>query len=184
MAERYALLVVGDAGVDHLGVAGTEDTLADLEEELGLGGIVHCYARPLRFAILVVDERAGEDMLELSCDGGALDDLLEAGGVDIMLDLHSVGLPVGVDHPEPFPHALVQFDVLAELLELLATQGYVILLRLVEHQFHVREDIAGILAGSEFVGHLPESFGSGLHGLDEAEFLHIARREGSVKVID
>ena len=123
-------------------------------------------------------------MLEFIRDGGALYDLLQAGGIDVMLDLDTVRFAVFVDQPEPAADAFVEFDVLAELLELLATEGDVVLLRFVEHQLHVGQDIAGILAAGDVVTLGPELLRSLSYGLDESEFLHIARRQRAVEVVD
>ena len=72
------LLVLGHAVVDLLVVMGAEYPLAYLEDELGLGSVVHGYTRPDSLTGLVVDVGAGEYVLELGGDGGALDDFLQA----------------------------------------------------------------------------------------------------------
>ena len=79
VGERDALLVVRDGGVDELVVPGAEDALVDLEKVLGLAGVVHGDSRPDGFPLLVIDETAGEDVLEFSGYRAALDDFLEPG---------------------------------------------------------------------------------------------------------
>ena len=74
--------------------------------------------------------------------------------------------------------------MLAELLELLAAEGYVVLPGLVEHEFHVGEYVAGILAAGYAVTLGPELLGSLSDGLYETELLHVAWRESSVEVVD
>ena len=84
-----SLLVLGDTLVDHLVVVGAEYSLVDFEYVLGLGRVVDGDSRPFGLAVLVVHVGAGENVLELLGYRAALDDLLEAGGVDVMLDLHA-----------------------------------------------------------------------------------------------
>ena len=182
--ERDAFLVLGHRFVDLLVVAGAEDALADLEEELRLGGVVHGDARPFRLAVGVVDEGAGEDVLELVGDRTALDDLLEAGRIDVVLDPHAVRLAVAVDQAEPFAHAVEQLDVLPEALEVLAAELDAVALRLVEHQLHIGKDVGRVLADGDAVAHPPEFLGRLADGLDEAELLHVARREGAVIIVN
>ena len=54
--ERNPLDVLGLALVDLLVVPDAEDTLVDLEEELGLRRIVHCYSRPFCLSFLIIYE--------------------------------------------------------------------------------------------------------------------------------
>ena len=56
-------------------------------------------------------------------------------------------------------------------------------LSLVEHEFHIREDVGGVLADGDAVAHPPEFVGRLADGLDETELLHVARRQRSVKIV-
>ena len=123
-------------------------------------------------------------MLEFAGDGGALDDFLQAGGVDVVLDLHPVRGAVLVDVPEPVADAVEEFDVRPVAVEVTAGQLDPVLLRLVVHQFHVGEDVGGVLPPGDAVALGPELLGRLVDGLDETEFLHVAGRQGSVEIVD
>ena len=79
MRERDPLVVFGLAFVDLLVVAYAEDALVDLEEELGLGGVVDSDSGPLGFPFFIIYERSGEDSLEFLSDRSTFDHLGQAG---------------------------------------------------------------------------------------------------------
>ena len=123
-------------------------------------------------------------MLELPGDGRALDNLFQAGGIDVMLDDHPVLLAIGIHVAEPLPHALVQLDIRAIPAESFPGEPDSVLAGLVVHQFHVGQDVGGVLADGDTVALGPEFLRRLADGLDKPELLHIARREGSVEVVD
>ena len=145
---------------------------------------MRCNARPNRLAVLIVNERSGEDVTELLGDWGTLDNLLEAAGIDVVLHLHALSAAVLVDESEPLPHALEKHHVLAELAEGLTAQADALATGLIVHHFHIRKHIGCILTHCELVGHIPKLLRRCANRLDESELLHIARRKGSVEVID
>ena len=73
MREWNPLVIFCLTFVHLLVVPDTENSLVDLEEELGLGCIVHCYSRPLCLPFLIIYEGACEYAFELSGDFRALD---------------------------------------------------------------------------------------------------------------
>ena len=56
---------------------------------------------------------------------------------------------------EPFLHSFEELDVAAELAEVAPPELDAVLLRLVEHHLHIREDVARVLADSEAVAPPP-----------------------------
>ena len=123
-------------------------------------------------------------MLEFPRNGGALDYLVQAGRIDIMLNDYAVLLPVFIDVAEPFPHAFVQLDIGPVALEVLPGELDAVLAGFVVHQLHVRQDVGCILADGDPVALGPEFLRRLADGLDEAELLHITGRKGSVEVVD
>ena len=101
-----------------------------------------------------------------------------------MLDLHAFDFTISIDQSKPILHSFEQFDRLSELLEILSSELDACLLRLVEHQLHIAEDIARVLVESDLITFLPELLGLLSDGLDESELLHVSRRECAVKVVD
>ena len=101
-----------------------------------------------------------------------------------MFDDHAVAAAVVIDQGEPVRNALVQFDVFTERDERVAGQGDALFLSLVDHQFHVGKDAADFLSVRHGVALAPELLGCLPDGLDEAELLHVSRRQGPVKVVD
>lgn len=184
LRERNPLLVLCHTLIDLLGVPRTEDTFIYLEYELCLGGVVHSDARPLGLSLGVIQERARENVLELLGERTALDDLLETGGVDVVLHLYALAASIFIDKIKPALEPLEKLYVLSEFLELAALEPDALGSRLVEHQLHVGEDVARVLSGSDAVAYVPELFRRLADGLDESEFLHIARGQCPVKVVD
>ena len=101
-----------------------------------------------------------------------------------MLHLDPSHLPVEIDEAEPLLHAREKLDSGAEHFQLIPFQAHTPGLCLVEHQLHVSQYVAGILPLGDTVAHLPELCRSLADCLDESEFLHVARGEGSVEVVD
>lgn len=184
LRERNPLLVFRHTLIDLLGVPRAEDTFIYLEYELCLGGVVHSDARPLGLSFGVIQERARENVLELLGERTALDDLLETGGVDVVLHLYALAASIFIDKIKPALEPLEKLYVLSEFLELAALEPDALGSRLVEHQLHVGEDVARVLSGSDAVAYVPEFFRRLADGLDESEFLHIARGQCPVKVVD
>ena len=85
---------------------------------------------------------------------------------------------------EPFHDTREQFDFFSEFLEILFSQGYAGFSGLIEHEFHIGEDIAGILPFGYLVTHSPEFFRSLSYRLDKTEFLHVPGRKCPVEVVD
>ena len=184
MAEGDGFLVFLLALVDARVVADIHDALGDLEEELRLGGVVHGHSRPDGHAAFVVPERAGENLLELFGDGGAFDELGLPRRIDVVLHLHAVAPAVFVDQGKPLAYAGIEFDALAEGDEGFAGEGDALGTGLVDHQLHIGEDAAHLLPFGHRVALAPELLGRLPDGLDEAELLHVARRERSVEIVD
>ena len=90
LRERDTLLVLRHALIHLLGIPCTENALVYLEDELRLGSVVDRDSRPLRLAFLVIDEGTGENMLELLGYRAALDNLFQAGRIDVVLHLHAM----------------------------------------------------------------------------------------------
>ena len=101
-----------------------------------------------------------------------------------MLYAHIMILPILVHQREPFLHSLEQLYVTSERLEILLAQADAALVSLVEHQFHIRKDIGGILTFGNDVAQRPEFGGSLPYRLDKPEFLHVAGRKSPVKVVN
>ena len=182
--EGYPFLVLGLAFVDQLVVPDAEYALVYLEEELGLGRVVHRHPGPYRFAVLIVEEGTGENALEFPGDRGALDYLCKPGRVDVVFHRHSVLLAVAFGQLEPFLYSAEEFHLPSEILEVLLSQPDTLVAGLVEHQLHIAEYVACILVDGNLVTHLPELLRTLFYCLYEAEFLHIARRECSVEVVN
>ena len=123
-------------------------------------------------------------MLEFLGNGGALDNLREAGGIDVMLHNHALFPAVGIHMGEPFPHAFVELDIGPVAVEILAGELDAHLPGLVMHHFHVGKDVRSILADGNAVALGPELFRSLADSLDETEFLHVSRRQGAVEVVN
>ena len=183
MRKRDSLVFLKLAFVDELVVPDAEYSFVDLEDELGLGGVVHCHSWPHGVPFFVIKERTGEDAFEFLRDGGALDHFRKSGGVYVMFDDDSVFFPVFIDETEPFLNALEKFYPFSEAFELAPFQAYSCFLGFVEHQLHVAEDVAGILACGDLVAHSPELRRAFADRLYEAELLHVPRRQRAVEVI-
>ena len=182
--ERDALVVLGLAFVDLLVVSDTENAFVDLEEELGLGSVVNRYSRPLGLSVFIIYERACEYPFELFRYVGSLDHFCQSGRIDVMFYLHSPLLSVCIHETEPFADSVEEFDRCSEPFEVVASKLDSGLAGFVEHKFHIAEDIAGILSHCNIVTFLPELLRLLSDGLDESEFLHVARRQCAVKIID
>lgn len=184
LRERDAFLVFRDTFIDLVSVPRAENSLVDFEDELRLGRVVNSDSRPFSLALGVVDECACENVLELFGDRATFDDFLKSGGIDVMLDPHPSALSVFIDKVEPRSHALEEFDILSEFLELAAFQLDIILLGLIYHQFHVGQDIARILSCRDAVTHFPEFLRRLAYGLDESELLHVSRGKRAVEIVN
>ena len=101
-----------------------------------------------------------------------------------MFNLHATSPSVQIYEVEPVLNPLKQLYAFPEFLEIAPAQLDASLTGLVEHQFHVGEDVAGILAYCYFITFLPEFSRLLANCLDESEFLHVSRRKSAVKIID
>ena len=72
MRERNPLIVLCLTFVHLLVVPYAENSLIDLEQELGLGGIIDCNSRPLGFSLLIIYEGACKYTLEFLGNFGSL----------------------------------------------------------------------------------------------------------------
>ncbi len=97
----------------------------------------------------------------------------ESGGIYVVLDYDPVLFPVFIHRREPLPHSVKQLDFLSEPSEILSGQAYAEPARLVEHEFHVAEDVACVLLYGDVVALRPELLGVLSDGLNESELLHI-----------
>ena len=101
-----------------------------------------------------------------------------------MLDADAVPFAVLVDEAEPVPDPIKEFDVLPVAFETFPGQADAVRAGFVEHEFHVGEDVGGVLALGDAVALGPELLGGLADGLDEPEFLHVAGGEGAVEIVD
>ena len=182
--ERHGALVLGNVAVDHLRVEDRFHALVDLEHELRLVGVVDRHGGPVGDAVHVVEERAGVDLAELVGDLRSLDDLLETRRVDVVEDADAPLFAVAVDSGKPLPDAVEERHAAARLLERLAFERESLRLGLLDHPRHVRKDHVGVLLLGERVGLGPELLVALADGRNEVVFLHVARSERSVEVVD
>lgn len=169
-------LAVGDKLVHPPVVAYLPDALVDLEEKLRLRGIIHGYGWPVGDAILIIEKRAGVDVLEFLSDGCALYHLLQSRGVDIVLDIEADACTIFVDEREPLPYATEEFHIPAEALEGFAGERDMVLLCFIQHHVHIGKNAVGILAHGKLPVFIPEFFFCLSGWLDESELLHVAGR--------
>lgn len=174
--KRDRALAIRNILVHPAVVAHLTDALVDLEEKLRLRGIIHGYGWPVGDAILIIEKRAGIDVLEFVGDGRALYHLLQSRGVDVVLDLQSDACTIFVDEREPLLYATEELYIPAEALEGFAGERDMVLLGFIQHHIHIGENAVGILAHGQFPVLIPE-FLLRLSGcLDESELLHVAGR--------
>ena len=174
--EWDGALVIRNILVHLAVVAHLTDALVDLEEKLRLRGIIHGYGWPVGDAILIIEKRAGIDVLEFLGDGGALYHLLQSRGVDVVLDLQSDACAIFVDEREPLLHATEEFHIPAEALEGFAGEGDMVFHRFIQHHVHIGEDAAGIFTHGKLPVFIPEFFLRLSCCLDESELLHVTGR--------
>ena len=91
---------------------------------------------------------------------------------------------VAVDSGKPLPDAVEERHAAARLLERLAFERESLRLGLLDHPRHVRKDHVGVLLLGERVGLGPELLVALADGRNEVVFLHVARSERSVEVVD
>ena len=80
----YRTLRLLHKAVDILGVEYRLYALVYFEDKLCLVSIVYRHCWPIGYAVDVVEERAGVDILKLVSYGSSLDNLLKARGVDVV----------------------------------------------------------------------------------------------------
>ena len=174
--KRDRALVIRNILVHPTVVAHLTDALVNLEEKLRLRGIIHGYGWPVGDAILIIEKRAGIDVLEFLSDGCALYHLLQSRGVDVVLDVEADACTIFVDEREPLPYATEELHIPAEALEGFAGERDMVLLCFIQHHIHIGKNAVGILAHGKLPVFIPE-FLFRLSGcLDESELLHVAGR--------
>ena len=114
----------------------------------------------------------------------SLDDLLETRRVDVVEDADAPFFAVAVDPGKPLPDAVEERHAASRLLERLAFERESLRLGLLDHPCHIRKDHVGVLLLGERVGLGPELLVALADGRNEVVFLHVARSERSVEVVD
>ena len=89
-------------------------------------------------------------------NGGALDDLPQAGGDDVMLHLHALTVAEGVDAVKPALYAGEEHNVLSLLHQTLPGQRKAPLVRLGDHGVHIGQNAVDAVGAAEGIGLLPE----------------------------
>ena len=97
---------------------------------------------------------------------------------------YSMGFAIVIYEFEPACHSRKQFYLFTEFPEIFPAEGYAGFSGFIGHEFHICQDIAGILSFGDFITHFPEFFRGFPYGLDESEFLHVPRRESPVEIIN
>ena len=100
-----------------------------------------------------------------------------------MFDLHSLATSVGINETEPVFYSVKKFNAFTKLLEVASPQFDSGFPGFIKHQFHIGEDVAGILPYCNLIAFLPEFPRLFPDGLDEPEFLHVSRRKRAVEII-
>ena len=95
-----------------------------------------------------------------------------------------VGESAGVDARKPLFDPREERHAAARILKRLAAQRQALRLGLLDHPGHVREDHVGVLLFGQRVGLGPELLVALADGRNEVVFLHVARSERSVEVVD
>ncbi len=85
---------------------------------------------------------------------------------------------------KPTLHAAVVGDVAARLLKRLAPQREPLALRLLNHAGHVGQHGIGVLRLGQSVGLGPKLLVALAHGGNEVVFLHVARGQRAVEIVD
>ena len=111
--ERNAPLFLRHELVECAMLGDIQHALVNAEKELRFTGIVDRHGGPAGNAVFVIAEGSGVNLLKLGGDGRALNDLLQAGGDDIMLRRQPAAFRVGVDAGKPRRNAVKQLNVLA-----------------------------------------------------------------------
>jgi len=91
---------------------------------------------------------------------------------------------VAVDAPEPLFHAPEEGHFAARLLERFAAQRQPFRPGALDHAGHVGEDHVGVLLLGQRIGLGPELLVALAHRGDEVVFLHVARGQRAVEVVD
>ena len=68
---------------------------------------------PDSLAVLIVEILAGKDLFKAIADFRALDDLLDAAGNNVVLDVDANGFAIQIDALKPIEYALVEANILA-----------------------------------------------------------------------
>ena len=114
----------------------------------------------------------------------ALDDLAQAGGEHVVLDLHAQRFAEGVDAREPVLHAWEQLDRMPAGDEVVAVQADALFAALLDHRVHVGEQAVHAVFKAEGIRDAPELAGRVAERGDERIVLHVGRAEGLVKVVE
>ena len=116
-------------------------------------------------------------------DAAALDDLLQAGGQHVVLDLHAQGRAEVVDAAEPLSHAGEQLHGLAAAHQKVTGQGDALGAALGDHGIHIGQQAVHAVLPAKGVGLVPELLGRVAQGRDKGVVLHVGGAEGLVKVV-
>ncbi len=182
--ERHGARFLLHVLVHEFGIVDRFHTLVYLEDKLRLVGIVHRHGRPVGDAVHIVEERAGVNLAELVGDCRALDNLFQTRRVDIVQNLDSALLAVCVHAVEPLLHTRVESHAATRLLKGFATERQPLRLRRLNHSRHVCQNLVGVLLLGEVVRLRPELLVALADGRNEVVFLHVARRQSAVEVVD
>lgn len=184
IAEWHGTFTLLDVAIDHRAVEYRLHALVDLEDKLCLVGVVDRHSGPIGDAVDIVEELAGVNLAELVSNLRTLDNLGQTRRVDIVHHIQSSLSSIGVDAREPLFDALIELNPATRLLECFATQRESLGLCLLNHLGHVCKDAVGILLLGKRVSLVPKLLVALANGRDKVILLHIARREGAVKIVN
>ena len=184
MGERNPLLVLNLTLVDFLVVPYAQDSLVYLEQELGLRSVVNRDTGPNCHTVFIIEVGACENSLELSGNRRSLYHFGESGRIDVVFHDDPVLLSIFIDGGEPFLHSVKKFYLFPETTEILSCKAYPESASLIEHEFHITQDVARVLLYCNVIAFGPEFLRVFPYSLDESEFLHVSRREGPVEVVN
>ena len=182
--EWHGALIRRHKLVDTYTVADLADTLVDLKKELRLLGIIHYHRWPTCIAIAVIEVGASIDLLELLGNSTAFDHLLDTRTIDIVLDFDANLCCIGIDMIKPLSDTRKETYCLAKLAQHISRTANTCTLCLSLNGIHHHRNTTRIIGLGDLVAKIPKFRRiSVTNSLQESELLHIARREGAVKVI-
>ena len=117
-------------------------------------------------------------------NGSAFNHFSQPRRIDVVLHIEPQRIAHLVDFGKPLFHAGEEFHHRAEFFKTFSLERNAIGTRFIEHGVHVGENVVGIIFFGEFVAFFPELVNVVADGLNKAEFLHIARCERAIKIVD